>query len=100
MSSSPSPCVTRLATIKVHEQTECRRANSSEYDSDFDTIVQVAEYLDEVNGTASPNAIYFLFVGSNDYFPILTGMSNATIVDVLEATAEAVDMLYQAGARV
>lgn len=62
--------------------------------------LQVAEYLDEVNGTASPDAIYFLFVGSNDYFPILTGMSNATMVDVLEAIAEALDMLYQAGARV
>lgn len=62
--------------------------------------LQVVEYLDEVNGTASPDAIYFLFVGSNDYFPILTGMSNATVVDVVEAIAEALDMLYQAGARV
>ncbi|KAL3160072.1 hypothetical protein ABBQ38_009787 [Trebouxia sp. C0009 RCD-2024] len=63
------------------------------------TLEQVVEYLDDVNGTASSDAIYFLFVGSNDYFPILSGTSNATVEDVLEATAEALDMLYQAGAR-
>lgn len=63
------------------------------------SCLQVVEYLDDVNGTASSDAIYFLFVGSNDYFPILSGTSNATVEDVLEATAEALDMLYQAGAR-
>lgn len=57
------------------------------------------EYLDNVNGTASSDAIYFVFVGSNDYFAILSGTSNATVEDVLAATSEALDMLYQAGAR-
>ena len=62
-------------------------------------MLQVVEYLDTVNGTAPPDAIYFLFIGANDYFAILRG-ANATVEEVLEATAEAMDMLYQAGARV
>lgn len=53
-----------------------------------------------VNGTASPNAIYILLIGSNDYVAVLRGTANATVEDVLEATAEAMDILYQAGARV
>ena len=61
--------------------------------------LQVIEYLDAVNGTASPDAIYFLFIGANDYLANLRG-ANATVEEVLEATAEAMDMLYQAGARV
>ena len=62
--------------------------------------LQVAEYLDAVNGTASPDAIYFLLIGANDYFAVLSGTANATVEEVVEATAEAMDMLYQAGARV
>ena len=66
----------------------------------FMPCLQVVEYLDAVNGTASPDAIYLLFIGANDYLAILSGTSNATVEEVLEATAEAIDMLYQAGARV
>ena len=62
--------------------------------------VQVAEYLQANNGTASPDTIYFLFIGANDYLDTLSGVANATAEEVLEATAEALDMLYQAGARV
>lgn len=61
--------------------------------------LQVLEHLDMVNGTASPDAIYLLFIGGNDYLAVLRG-ANATVEEVLEATAEAMDMLYQAGARV
>ena len=62
--------------------------------------MQVAEYLQANNGTASPDTIYFLFIGANDYLDTLSGVANATAEEVLEATAEALDMLYQAGARV
>ena len=60
----------------------------------------MADYLEANNGTASPDAIYILFIGANDYLNTLGGLANATAEEVLEATAEALDMLYQAGARV
>ena len=62
--------------------------------------LQVTEYLQANNGTASPDTIYFLYIGANDYLNTLGGLANATAEAVLEAIAEAMDTLYQAGARV
>lgn len=63
-------------------------------------ILQVANYLDTTNGTASPEDLYLVFIGANDYLDTLAGEANATVEEVLTATAEAMDLLYQAGARV
>jgi len=60
----------------------------------------VATYLSTTNGTASPDALYIIFIGANDYLDTLAGEQNATVEEVLAATAEAMDLLYQAGARV
>ena len=63
-------------------------------------LLQVANYLSTTNGTASPDALYIVFIGANDYLDTLAGEQNATVEEVLTATAEAMDTLYQAGARV
>ena len=63
-------------------------------------LLQVATYLSTVNGTASNETLYLIFIGANDYLDTLSGEQNATVEEVVAATAEAMDMLYQAGARV
>ena len=61
--------------------------------------MQVAQHLDITGGSLSNQTLYLLFIGANDYLNTLAGAENATVEEVLEATAEALDSLYQAGAR-
>ena len=64
------------------------------------SVVQVQSYLTATDGDLSNQTLYLVFIGANDYLNTLAGEANATVEEVLEATAEAMDTLYQAGARV
>ena len=62
-------------------------------------MLQVESYLDAHNGLLSSTALYSVYIGGNDYIDTLAGAGNATVEDVLLLTEAALDLLYDAGAR-
>ena len=56
-------------------------------------------YIDGLNDTLSNTTLYAIYVGGNDYLYTLAGVGEATVQTVLNYTTEAMEMLYNAGAR-
>jgi len=51
------------------------------------------------NGTSSNDTLYIIFIGGDDYLGLLSGQGTADVQSVLMYTVAAMDVLYQAGAR-
>lgn len=56
-------------------------------------------YIDTSNDTLSNNTLYVIYIGGNDYVDTLAGLGDATVQTVLNYTTEAMEVLYDAGAR-
>lgn len=56
-------------------------------------------YIDTNNDTLSNTTLYVIYIGGNDYIYTLAGVGDATVQSVLNYTTEAMEMLYEAGAR-
>lgn len=61
--------------------------------------VQAETYIDSNNDTLSNNTLYVVYIGGNDYIGTLAGLGDATVQTVLNYTTDAMDILYDAGAR-
>lgn len=56
-------------------------------------------YIDANNDTLSNNTLYVIYIGGNDYIDTLAGLGDATVQTVLNYTTDAMEVLYDAGAR-
>ena len=63
-------------------------------------MLQWKPYLKATSGAASPDALHMVFIGLYGYLNVLAGQGNATAQEVVATTADATEMLYEAGARV
>ncbi len=61
--------------------------------------LQAENYVEIHNGTSSNDTLYIIFIGGNDYLGLLSGQGTADVQSVLMYTVAAMDVLYQAGAR-
>lgn len=61
--------------------------------------VQAELYIDASNDTLSNSTLYTIYIGGNDYVDTLAGLGDATVQSVLNYTIEAMEVLYDAGAR-
>lgn len=61
--------------------------------------LQVAEFLSQNNGVASPQSTYILEFGVNDYLNVVSGAENVTVTAVVQTIKEILQTLYDAGAR-
>ena len=61
--------------------------------------MQAEKFIDANNDTLSNTTLYIVYIGGNDYLDTLAGLGNATIQAVLNYTIDAMQMLYDAGAR-
>lgn len=64
--------------------------------------MQAQMYITSRNGTVPSDALYVVHIGANDYLSTVNSGSNHTdtVEQVLDYTAAAMDLLYDAGARV
>ena len=63
---------------------------------------QAETYIRSQGGTIPSDALYIVYIGANDYLPTINSDRNHqdTVEQVLGHTAEAMELLYEAGARV
>ena len=61
--------------------------------------MQAETYIDANNETLSNNTLYAIYIGGNDYIDTLAGLGDATVQSVLNYTTDAMEVLYDAGAR-
>ncbi len=61
--------------------------------------MQAEMFVDMNKGTVSSSTLFAIYIGGNDYIDTL-GKGNGTVQEVLMYTEAAMDMLYEAGARV
>jgi len=61
--------------------------------------LQAENYVEIHNGTSSNDTLYIIFIGGDDYLGLLSGQGTADVQSVLMYTVAAMDVLYQAGAR-
>lgn len=64
--------------------------------------MQAKAYIASQNGSVSSDALYIIYIGANDYLAALRNGhdSTTTVQRVLGYTADAMALLYKAGARV
>ena len=73
----------------------CRHA----YTHTLPPPVQAEMYIDSNNDTLSNNTLYVIYIGGNDYLAALAGLGDAPVRSVLNYTTNAMEVLYDAGAR-
>lgn len=61
--------------------------------------MQAETYINANNNTLSNNTLYVIYIGGNDYLAALAGLGDAPVQSVLNYTADAMEVLYDAGAR-
>lgn len=61
--------------------------------------MQAETYIDANNDTLSDSTLYVVYIGGNDYLATLAGLGDAPIQAVLNYTIDAMESLYDAGAR-
>ena len=61
--------------------------------------MQAELYIDASNDTLSNSTLYTIYIGGNDYIDTLAGLGDATVQSVLNYTIDAMEVLYDAGAR-
>lgn len=61
--------------------------------------MQAETYIDANNDTLSNNTLYMVYIGGNDYLAALAGLGVAPVQSVLNYTTNAMEVLYDAGAR-
>ena len=65
----------------------------------FVVLLQVANFLAQNNGMASPDNTYILEFGANDYLNVVAGASNATVYGVISTIDQIMEVLFNAGGR-
>lgn len=61
--------------------------------------MQAELYIVASNDTLSNSTLYTIYIGGNDYIDTLAGLGDATVQSVLNYTIDAMEVLYDAGAR-
>ena len=56
-------------------------------------------YIDANNDTLCNSTLFAIYIGGNDYINTLAGLGDATVHSVLNYTIDAMEALYDAGAR-
>ena len=62
-------------------------------------VLQAEMYINAHHGTVDSDRLYIILIGGNDYLGLLAGKGTADVQSVLSHTAAAMNVLYQAGAR-
>lgn len=101
------PALERPGRFTNYAFGRARARPSSPVFSDFDLSFQVSAFLFDFESVAPSDALYSVWIGSNDLFEAInalqddpSGVSTATIItEAITATSENIFALYVAGAR-